>query len=96
MTFWTNLRNAQNTQLPVELRYQSLRHALTLHAPLGFSGTWNLLAERFGLEEGGNNSADSISRAADFLGADRLAWLEYEKARITFLRHRVKSGLPKF
>jgi hypothetical protein len=95
MTFWTNLRNAQNPQQPVELRYQSLRHALTLHAPLGFGGTWNLLADRFGLEEGSKNSGESISKAADYLGADRMAWLDYEKARLRFLRHRVKAGLPK-
>lgn len=96
MTFWTDIRNAQNESIPNEIRYMSLRHAISHHAPLGFNSTWSLLADRFGLVAGEKNSGSAISNAANFLAQDRMAWLEYEKARVKFVRHRVRAGLPKF
>ncbi|MEO3953456.1 hypothetical protein ABH309_03230 [Chromobacterium piscinae] len=95
MTFWTDIRNARNEALPNGLRYMSLRHALTLHAPLGFSDTWKMFEARFGLVAGGRNTGEAILKAANLLAEDRLAWLAYEKARINFVRLRVKTGLPK-
>lgn len=95
VTFWTDIRNARNETLPNGLRYMSIRHALTLHAPLGFSDTWKMFEARFGLVAGGLNTGEAISKAANLLAEDRLAWLAYEKARINFVRLRVKTGLPK-
>ena len=95
MTFWTDIRNARNEALPNGLRYMSLRHALTLHAPLDFSDTWKMFEARFGLVAGGLNTGEAILKAANLLAEDRLAWLAYEKARISFVRLRVKTGLPK-
>ncbi len=95
MSFKTEAAMVRDVTAPLGKRYISLRHCVEAYAPFGFTRTWTLLQERFGVKEGQENSPEALVAAVDFLDEDRKAWLIFQDALSAFVRSRGHRGLPK-
>ena len=96
MSFQNEIANVKNESKPNGIRYMSLKHAIGLHSVIGgFSETWQLLENKFGLKEGENNEASILVKCAEFIEVDRKAYQEVKNAHENYVKCRVKLGLPK-
>ena len=95
MSFATYLAVVRSEGTPLGLRYTSLRHCVELYCPFGFQGTWKVLESKFGVREGEQNDPGALVAAADFLAADRYAWLAVVRAHQNLAKFRASAGLRK-
>lgn len=95
MSFAAYLATVISQETPLGLRYTNLRHCVELYRPFGFHGAWKALESKFGVREGEQNDPLALVAAAEFLAADRNAWLAVVRAHNDLCKLRARAGLRK-
>lgn len=93
MGFNNDIQKVKDESQPLGIRYMSLRHCVGLHSPLGFHKTWEFMKDKFGLKEGEENDSSVLIQCAEFLEADRVAWMEVKNAHENFTKNSRKAWL---
>jgi hypothetical protein len=91
VTFMTEARKAENTDVPLAHRYWAMCHCIEQFAPLGFRATLDYLAECVGVTDN-RWTSDQLASGLDLLMTQRGRYLEFDAQWVDRRRSRKSVG----